>query len=175
MLLIQYFKGRGSGSLWVWCQPSLRSEFQDSQGEIEKPWLKQNQKQSRGKQAKNWTNRATLYKQDRLKQNLWGCGLQSHEGVRLGCGGDTWHDIEVQLQSPGKLTPVSQASVWRPPGATPHHGKVELLCFTGVYLFTLTIWRLCRSLFKSSHPHPLDRIILFFLMDYICDGNRLRL
>jgi hypothetical protein len=32
--------------IWVWCQPGLQSEFQDSQGYNKKPYLKQTNKQT---------------------------------------------------------------------------------------------------------------------------------
>jgi hypothetical protein len=40
-------------SLWVWGQPGLQSEFQDSQGSTEKPFLKN----KKAKQSTNQSNK----------------------------------------------------------------------------------------------------------------------
>jgi hypothetical protein len=47
---------------WVWGQPGLQSEFQDSQGYTEKPCLKQNKtKQNKTKQNKTKQNMKELH------------------------------------------------------------------------------------------------------------------
>jgi hypothetical protein len=47
--------------LWVWDQPGLQSEFQDSQGYTEKPCLEKT-KQNKTKQNKNKNKIKKIYK-----------------------------------------------------------------------------------------------------------------
>ena len=50
MPLIPALRRQRQADLWVQCQSGLQSEFQDSQGYTEKPWLeKQKQKQKKQK------------------------------------------------------------------------------------------------------------------------------
>jgi len=44
---------RGRGTLWIWSQPGLQSEFQDGQGYTEKPISKNKNNQNQIKQTKD--------------------------------------------------------------------------------------------------------------------------
>jgi hypothetical protein len=53
MTLIPALGRQRQADLWVWDQPGLQSEFQDSQGYTEKPCLKRNKKQTK-KPKESW-------------------------------------------------------------------------------------------------------------------------
>jgi hypothetical protein len=52
---------------WVWGQPGLQSEFQDSQGYSEKPYLENKTKQNKTKQKQNQNNN------NNKKQRMYNC------------------------------------------------------------------------------------------------------
>ena len=47
---------------WVWGQPSLQSEFQDSQDYTEKPWLEKPKKKKRKEKKKKKENNKAYQK-----------------------------------------------------------------------------------------------------------------
>ena len=69
-----------SGDFWVWDQPGLQSEFQDSQGYTDKPCLKkQNNKKTKKKKQKKKKN---LQK----SQALWLTPVTARQGRQEGKG-----------------------------------------------------------------------------------------
>jgi hypothetical protein len=87
--LISALGKQRQADFWVWGQPGLQSEFQDSQDYTEKPCLEKTKKQNKTKQNQTWVWSPTLPKSNvveaaatdfqRLPQ------LQSKSEAILGC------------------------------------------------------------------------------------------
>lgn len=149
------------GSLWG--QPGLQSEFEDTQGKIEKC----NSTDSKNKTKQPKEIKRKKMETNKPKLNKSSCALLSkiETSLDMTCRGHTvLYKVTSDMPLRAQVKPHLQIKSSLLPevfhGCSHCHsrGSVPVVYSS----FTLTIWYLHHSLSQSSQPHPVDRIVSVF-------------